>query len=181
MSMVVEGAESARRKGLAMFGSGLVAFVRREWELVATGVLWTLFVFNFSALELPSGDESVQYTFVQRLFGDASHALGYYFGLGLIEAPFYGLGKLVEHLGVHSVQGHPIRPAVVALSLGLLTLVSWPVLAAVMKGLRLRHAGFAILAATLGTPYFYYATFVPGKNHAVDGTLFAIVIYLTSR
>jgi len=169
------------RRRLPRSGVRAAAFARREWELLAAGGLWLLFLVNFSALELPSGDEHVQYTFVQRLFGDVPHALGYYFGLGLIEAPFYGLGKLLKDAGLQSIDGHSLPMATVALGLGLLTFVSWPLLAGVIRGLRLRHAGFAILAATLGTPYFYYATFVPGKNHSVDGTLFAAVIYLTYR
>jgi Dolichyl-phosphate-mannose-protein mannosyltransferase len=156
-------------------------FARRDWELLIAGALWLLFLLNFSALELPSGDEQVQYGFVERLFGDVPHALGYYFGLGLIEAPFYGLGKLMKDAGLQSIEGHSLPAAIVALGLGLLTLIAWPLLASVLKGLGVRHAGFAILAAVLGTPYFYYATFVPGKNHAADGTLFTAVIYLTYR
>lgn len=38
-----------------------------------------------------------------------------------------------------------------------------------------------ILATVLGTPFFYDATFVPGKDHAVDGVLFTAAVYLTYR
>ena len=155
--------------------------VRREWMLLLSGIVWLLLVLNFTAMRVQSSDEQVQYRFVERLFGDARSAVGYYFGLGLIEAPFYALGALLDHVGVHAVDGNPVRQATVALALGLLTLSAWPLMASVIKGLQLHHAGAALLAAGLGTPFFYYATFVPGKDHAMDAVLFVAVIYLTYR
>ena len=149
--------------------------------MLVSAAVWMLCVVNFDALGFPGGDEQVQFTFVRRMFGDAHHAVGYYFGLALVEAPFYALGKLFDHAGLHTVSGHPVERTVVALGLGLLTLVAWPSLAAVARGLSLRHVGVAVLAAALGTPFFYYATFVPAKNHALDGVLFAGVLYLTYR
>lgn len=158
-----------------------VAYLRREWLLVSSAAIWVLFVVNFSALKVDSSDETVQYTFAEHLYGDASHALGYYFGLGLLEAPFYGIGKLLDGAGVHTIAGDPVRPAAVALGLGLLSTLAWPLLVPVLRGLRLPAAGFAILAAAFGTPFFYYATFVPGKNHAIDALLIAAVVYLAYR
>jgi hypothetical protein len=159
----------------------VVAIVRSDRELLATGIVWILFVVNFNALRLASGDEQVQYQFVQRLFGDVHHAVGYYFGLGIAEAPFYAVGKLLRGFGLTTVRGNPVEQAVIALGLGLSTIAVWPLSAAVLRGLRLRHAGSVILAAVLGTPFFYYATFVPGKDHALDATLFTAVVYLTYR
>ena len=51
----------------------------------------------------------------------------------------------------------------------------------VLRGMRLGYAGPVLLAATLGTPLFYYATFVPGRDHALDALLFSAVVYLTYR
>jgi hypothetical protein len=149
--------------------------------LVASAVVWLVLVVNFSALYLAGGDSSVQYRFVQRLFGDAPDALGYYFGLGLAEAPFYALGKLLGSVGIPAVAGHPVEQAVIALGLGLLTLAAWPLLDSVLRSLRVGHSGFAILAAAVGTPLFFYATFQPGKDHALDALLFTITIYLVLR
>jgi hypothetical protein len=154
---------------------------RRDLPLLASCVVWLAFVINYNALKLVSGDEQVQYQFVQRLFGDRSHALGYYFGLGLVEAPFYALGKLLEHLGLQTIAGAPAREASVAFGLGLLTLLVWPLLTPILRGLDLPHAGFLILAAVIGTPFFFYATFEPGKNHALDAVLFSAVLYLVYR
>ena len=159
----------------------LVDFVRREWLLLSSLAVWLFFIANFEAFRLVSGDESVQYHFVQRLYGDRHDAVGYYFGLGLVEAPFYGIGKLLDHAGLHTVSGNPVEQAAAALGLGLLTIAAWPLVGAVIRGLRLPAAGFAILAAAFGTPFFYYAVFLPGKNHAVDGVLFAGAIYLVFR
>ncbi|MFN2628970.1 MAG: hypothetical protein ABR569_10090 [Gaiellaceae bacterium] len=158
-----------------------LAFVRREWRLLASALIWVVFILNFNSLAIASGDESVQLRFVERLYGDAPNALGYYFGLGLVEAPFYGIGKLLDHTGLHTLAGKAVETATIALGLGLLTTLAWPLLATVIRGLRLPAAGFAILAAAFGTPFFYYATFVPGKNHAIDGLLFAGVIFLAYR
>jgi hypothetical protein len=160
---------------------GLSAVIARDWGVLLSAGVWIVLVVNFSALALVTGDEEVQLTFVKRLFGDAPRALGYFFGLGLVEAPFYALGKLLDAAGLDTVAGHPVEETVIALGLGLLTVAAWPLLATVLRGLSLGHAGFAILAAALGTPFFYYATFVPGKNHALDGLLFCAAIYLVFR
>jgi hypothetical protein len=138
-------------------------------------------VVNFNSLRIVTGDERVQFGFVQRMFGDAHSALGYYFGLALVEAPFYALGKLLARLGLDAVWGHPVEQAAVALGLGVVTLLSWPLLRPVFAGLSLRSAGVSLLAAAFGTPLFYFATFVPGKSHATDAVVFAAVIYLTYR
>jgi hypothetical protein len=154
---------------------------RREWALVVTALLWLVFVVSFNRLAVITSDERVQYGFVQQLYGDASHALGYYFGLGLIEAPFYGLGKLLESLGVATMGGNPSRNAMIGLGLGCLSVLVWPLLGPVLRGLRLRYPAAVISAAALGTPFFFYATFEPGKSHALDAVLFSAVVYLAFR
>jgi hypothetical protein len=154
---------------------------RRSWGLAASAFAWLLFLANFLVLTPTLSDGILQYRFVERLYGDRAHADGYYFGFGLVEAPFYGLGKLLESAGVHSVGGHPTRQAVISVGLAAITLAVWPLLGAVLRGLRLRHAGFAILAAALGTPFFFYATFFNGKNHALDTVIFCGVAYLAFR
>lgn len=160
---------------------GTVAPALRRRGVLVSSFVWLLFVANFSALSIQGSDEQVQYTFVRRIFGDAHHAVGYYFGLGLVEAPLYALGKAFDELGLHRVSGHPVEQSVIALGLGLITLVAWPLLGAVMHGLGVEHRGASILAAALGTPFFYYATFAPAKNHALDGVLFTVAIFLTYR
>ena len=138
-------------------------------------------VINFSALYLPGHDAQVQFRFVKKIFGDAHSALGYFFGLGLVEAPFYAFGKLLDRIGLHTVAGHPVEQTTIALGLALLTVAAWPLLRAVLRGVSLRHGSFAILAAALGTPLFYYVTFLPGKDHALDALLFTGAVYLAYR
>ncbi len=159
----------------------LVAFTRSYWGVLLSALLWVLFLANFLAFNIPFGDDGVQYGFAQRLFGDIPKADGYYFGLGLAEAPFYGIGKLFEAAGLHDVAGHETRKVAVTIGLTLTTLALWLLLASVLRSLRLRYSGVVILAAALGTPFFFYAAFYPGKNHTLDTVLFTVVIYLTFR
>lgn len=152
-----------------------------QWVSGASCAVWAFFVVNFSALQVDTGDGTVQYQFVQRLFGDRSHAGGYFFGLGLAEAPFYGLGKLLELAGITTIAGQPTRQATIALALGLLTTFAWPLLSPILRGLGLPQPGLLILAAVLGTPLFFYATFKPWKDHALDALLFTACLALVYR
>lgn len=154
---------------------------RIDWSFWACMTLWFLLLVNFNGLALNSGDAGVQFGFVRRMFGDAPTAVGYYFGLALVEAPLYAIGKVLDHLGLHTVAGHTVEESTVAFGLGLLTLIVWPLLRSLFRGLQLPHVSFALLAAGLGTPFFYYAAFSPGKNHALDAVLFTGVVYLTYR
>jgi dolichyl-phosphate-mannose-protein mannosyltransferase len=174
MATVVAAAEKPSR-------SRAHAFVRREWALLLSGFIWALLVLNFNRFAIATGDESVQYGFVRRLYGDSNRAVGYFFGLGLIEAPFYGIGKALEVAGVTTVAGHPTREAAVTTGLVLLTLTTWPLLASIIRSLGLSLPGPAILLAALGTPLFFYSSFEPAKNHAQDAVLFTVVVYLTFR
>lgn len=158
-----------------------LASLRRFPLLSGSALLWVLFVISFDSLNLQTGDEQVQYRFVERLYGDVPHAVGYFFGLGLIEAPFYGIGKLLEHAGLATIGGRPAREATIAIGLGLLSVLVWPLLMPVLRGLRLPHRGAVLLLAALGTPFFFYATFQPGKNHALDAVFFSAVLLLVYR
>ncbi len=153
--------------------------VRSEPGVFVSALVWLLFLANFTVLALPGGDATVQYRFVQQMFGDASHAVGYYFGFALLEAPFYGFGKLLEQVGVHDLGGHPIEPALIALAIGLLVLPAGALLAWLLRQLRLPAPGAVLLASAFGTPVFFYAVFQPGKNHVPDAVLFSVVVWLT--
>jgi hypothetical protein len=83
----------------ARIASRALASARAQPGLLVTAAVWVLFVLNFNALRLSSSDEGVQLQFVQRLFGDMPHAVAYYFGLGIAEAPLYAIGKLLRALG----------------------------------------------------------------------------------
>ncbi len=172
---------SSKRAVVAPPRSGLAAYVLREWALLASAAVWILFVLNFSALRSCDRRRGRPVHVRPAAFRGRSPALGYYFGLGLAEAPLYAGGKLLDTLGIHSIRGYPVEQTTIALGLGLLTLAAWPFMVGVLRGLRLRYAGPVLLAATLGTPFFYYATFVPGKDHALDAVLFSAVVYLTYR
>lgn len=162
-------------------GSRTLAFVRREWALLLSALVWALLVLNFNRLGILTGDENVQYGLVKRMYGDANTALGYYFGLALVEAPFYGIGKALDAAGLTTVAGHPTREAAITTGLGLLTLTMWPLLASLIRSLRLALPGPAILLAALGTPLFFYSSQEAAKNHALDAILFTVVVYLTYR
>jgi len=152
-----------------------------QWVSIATCALWAFFVLNFSALQMNIGDGTVQYQFVQRLFGDRAHAGGYFFGLGLAEAPFYGAGKILSHVGIRNIGGEPVREATIALGFGLLTTLAWPLLLPILRGLELPQPGLLVSAAVLGTPLFFYATFKPWKDHALDALLFSATLLLVYR
>jgi hypothetical protein len=150
-----------------------------------------LFFANFAVLSLQGGDAPVQYAWVQNLYGDRAqawgsvgpgHPIGYFFGLGLLEAPFYGLGKIFEHAGVTRFLGWPIKPAFVCIGTGFVLIAcSAILLVKLMRRLQLRFEGFALLTAAFGTSLFFWVVFSPGKNHPADAALFTVVVYLTYR
>jgi hypothetical protein len=156
------------------------AFVRTH-GLLLSAATWLLLVLNFTGLQFGSTDELVQYGFVRRIFGDSDQHSAYLVGLALLEAPFYALGKLVDALGLHHPGGRPATEATLVLAFGLLTLLLWPLLGSVMRGLDLAHRGSALLAAGLGTSLLYYATFQATKSHGMECVLFALALYLVFR
>ena len=71
-------------------------------------------------------------------------AIAYFFGLGLTEAPFYGIGKIFQHFDVATLGGAPIKPALIALGTGFLIVPASALLVRVMRELRLRAVGFSL-------------------------------------
>jgi hypothetical protein len=148
--------------------------------LVGFGALWLLFLFNFSGFTFGSGDASVQYGFVQRLFGDASSAQGYYFGFALVEAPFYAVGKLLDFIGVHTLDGVRVRSAAISIGIGLLVLPGAGLLVWLLRRLRLPASPTVLVGSIFGTSLFYYGVYQPGKNHVADALLFLAAIAVAS-
>ncbi|HEY7208473.1 MAG TPA: hypothetical protein VH416_09525 [Gaiellaceae bacterium] len=170
----------AASRSVAGGGARLGTLLRREWALVTAAVVWLFFVANFTLLYTIGGDAPHQYFWVQRLYGDRARADGYFFGLGLLEAPFYGVGKLLDHAGVHTLGGIGIENALVALGTGFFFVIPAAVILVVLlRALRLPGAAPALLAATFGTSLLFWAVFSPGKNHPADTALFTLVVYLT--
>lgn len=114
------------------------------------------------------GDGSEYYTFLQRLFGDASHAYGWVFGLALMNAPFYALGKLLYTLGIHSIDGSPTTQALVSLAGSVYMLLAAAIVARMLGVLRLPHRTFVVLAAVIGSPLLYYGLFLSTGTHAAE-------------
>jgi hypothetical protein len=160
---------------------GVIARARRARGLYGLAFLWVLFLSNFTALGLGSGDATTQFFLVQRFFGDASHADGYYFGLAFIEVPFYALSKLLEVVGIHSFAGQPLAEAVIGVGMGLLVLPGVALLIWILNRLRLPTSPTVLIGSVFGTPLFYYAVFAPGKNHLADALLFAVTVALAFR
>jgi hypothetical protein len=161
-------------------GTAVRAFVRAHGVLLSA-VAWLLLVLNFARFHFGTTDELIQYGFVQRLYGDSHQHSAYLFGLAIIEAPFYGVGKVIGKLGLDHPAGHPITQVVPAVAFGLATLLVWPLLAPVLRGLRLPAAGRALLFAALGMPLLFYATFHPTKSHGLECVLFSVAILLVFR
>jgi hypothetical protein len=146
--------------------------------VAAAAVAWLLWAINFNVLAVVDGDSSVQYTFVRRLFGEDVEALGYQFGLALLEAPFYAVGKLLRTAGLETVEGAPVEQAAVAFGGALYVLATVLLCARLLKALGLSFRGSALFFATFGTPLFFYGTFFPGKSHACDTFLLTLALVL---
>lgn len=157
------------------------AATRQNVGVIVAGVIWLLFVANFTLLHLSGGDAPIQYHWVQRLYGDRGHAIGYYFGLGLLEAPFYGAGKLFEQVGIHTFGGSSIEEAFVAIGTGLFVIPAAVLLVILLRDLDLPGAALALLAATFGTSLVWWVVFSPGKDHPADVAFFTLVMFLTYR
>jgi len=154
---------------------------RRNAGIVVAGVVWVGFVANFAVLYIAGGDAPYQYQWVQRLYGQRAHADGYFFGLGLLEAPFYGIGRLLRRTGVHIVGGFPVEMVMVALGTGLVVVPAGFLLVRLLRALDLAAIGTSLLAAFFGTSLVFWVVFSPGKNHPADAALFTLVVYLVYR
>src|SRR5882672_1441706 len=89
--------------------------LRRDtaWPLA----LYTLFALNFGAYRV-FGDGEMFFSFDQHLFGDRRDGTAYNFGTGLLDAPFYAVGKVASGLGVHSPTGGSLtRPMITIASI----------------------------------------------------------------
>jgi hypothetical protein len=148
----------------------------RKLRWSGTGVaaaIWMLFALNFEVFTIATdGDARVQYTLVRRIFGSHDHAVGYQFGLAIIEIPFYGIGRLVATLGIAKIGHAPVEQATIAFAVMLATLATLLLTARLIRSLGLPFSNFAALAATFGMPLFYYGTWEPGKDHVWDTLLF---------
>ena len=85
-----------------------------------------------------------------------------------MNAPFYALGKLLNALGLHSIDGNPTTMALVALSSGVYMILSAGVISVVLRALGISRRLFVVLAAVAGSPLLYYGLFLPGGNHPAE-------------
>jgi hypothetical protein len=135
-----------------------------------------LFCVNFNVYALPGSDARVYYGFLRRLFDGNVPAYGYNFGTAFSYVPFYGLGTALDHIGLHHLAGQPVVPAVVALGSSVYAIGAAGMAMIVIAALGYRHAGLITLAALLGTPLVFYATFFPGQTHTQDTFFITVAI-----
>jgi hypothetical protein len=122
----------------------------------------------FSPLQI-AGDGKWYFVFLAHLFGDTKQLwTGGIFGLALMNAPFYAIGKLLHAFGVHSIDGSPTTMALVALGGNIYMLFSAAVAAVTIRALGITSRTFVVLAAVVGSPLLYYGLFLPSGNHSVE-------------
>lgn len=142
--------------------------------LVAALILFLLFALNFNAYRVFS-DGKTYYSFVQLMFGDASTGSGYLFGTGLMQAPFYGLGKLVSATGLLPYSTDTITQGMIGLSGLALVLLAALGSGLLIKRLGLSACGFAVGVAVFGSPIWYYGSLEPSYSHPADAFAFTLV------
>jgi hypothetical protein len=143
-----------------------------ERGVVAALGVWIVFALNFGDYKV-FGDGVDYFSFDQRLFGDRPTGSGYNFGTGLLNAPFYGLGKLAESARHVAAGGVGIPEASITIAS-----IAYITAAAIfstllLRDLGLRYRGWAISAAIFGTPIWYYGSFSPSYTHAADAAVFS--------
>jgi hypothetical protein len=139
--------------------------VRREviWPLA----LYTLFALNFGAYRV-FGDGEMYFSFDQHLFGDRPDGTAYNFGTGILNAPFYAVGKVGDAVGLHSPHGGSLTaPMITLASIAYVLLAAWSCMWLVRQ-LDLPARGLAVCLAVFGTPIWYYGSFSPSYSHATD-------------
>jgi hypothetical protein len=142
-----------------------------RWErFVAVGV-FVVFALNFGAYAI-SGDGTVYYAFVQRLFGDVPSASGYNFGTGLMNAPFYGVAKIVQ--AVVGARADRVLPGSITIASIAYVLLAIALSAWLIRQLGLPHGWAAAVLAVFGSPLWYYASFDPSYTHAADAAAFSL-------
>lgn len=162
--------------------------VRSDRLGVAVALLaLAVFAFLYNPLVISGDDAASFYGFLQLVFGDhparsifdPHHvAVGYYFGLAYLNAPFYALGKLLGALGVDRIGRATPEAALVALAGSVYMLAAAGVTAQLLKRLQLRHRGGAVFASVAGTPLLYYGVYQSGKTHAAETFLVAVALLL---
>jgi hypothetical protein len=115
------------------------------------------------------------------MFGETDQAVGYQFGLAFLWSPFYALGKLLDAVGLETIEGEPVGIAMIALGTSLLVAVTCAVLFPLLRRLDLPRGGFVLMAGVFGTPFFYYGSFTTGLSHVVETLLFTILVVLLHR
>lgn len=171
---------TVRQRSIA---TSLVARRRLSSGALAIAAL-TIFCADFNVYSLPGGDARVYYGFLRKLFGSDISAYGYNFGTAFADAPFYGIGVLLNALGIHHLAEQPTVPALVAIGSSVYAVAAAVGAAALLTALGYRYGGIVALATVLGTPLVFYATFWPGMTHAQDTFLITaavVALYWTLR
>jgi hypothetical protein len=109
------------------------------------------------------------------------HAQAYKYGLAYFEAPFYALGKGLSGLGVATVAGQPVTPAVIAVGVVVYVGIAVALAAWVVRALGLPNPNLAAGVGLFGTALFFYGAFDPGETHSVDALLATIVVALALK
>jgi hypothetical protein len=130
---------------------------------------------------LPGGDARLPYDFLRKLFGEDVHAQAYKYGLAYFEAPFYAIGKGLSGLGVATVAGQPVTPAVIAGGVVIYVGIAVALAAWVVRALDLPYPSLAAGVGLFGTALFFYGAFDPGETHSVDALLATIVVALSLK
>ncbi len=150
------------------------ALARDNKGLIAVCALFVVFWLSFANFSV-GGDGWYYFSFVQRLFGDrsSSSATGYGFGVGIMNAPFYGAEQLV--VSVVTIPGirAPDQAVIAVASLFWIVVAltsSWWLLAR----LDLPHPGLALGVAFFGTPVWFYGSFLPSYSHAADAAIWSL-------
>lgn len=158
----------------------LRGIVTRETGVVAALIAWIVFALNFGDYKVV-GDGVDYFSFDQRLFGDRATGSGYNFGTGLLNAPFYGAAKVAESVHKVAAGGVGLPEASITIASIFYISVAAILTAIVLRGLALRHGGWAIAAAIFGTPIWYYGSFSPSYTHAADAAVFAAAAWCVWR
>jgi hypothetical protein len=138
-------------------------------------VTFLLFAANFNAYRV-FGDGTVPYAFVRRLFGHDDDAIGYQFGLALLEAPFYAVGSALSQAGLGDIQGAPVPQAMISLAANAFVVGAAALAWLLIVRLRLPMPSFAVFAAVFGSPLWYYGVFSPSYTHAADTLIVTAVL-----
>lgn len=146
---------------------------------MAAAAIWLAWIANISDFGFGQRDALRPYSLVRAIFGEPVDTVyGYQFGLAFLWTPLYGLGRLASAAGLETVGHEPAAIAAVTIGTSVAVLGIWALLVPVLRGLRLPHPGFVLLAALFGSPLFFYATFEPGLSHVADTLFFSAILAL---